>query len=142
MNKKPHEKLVDVHGLEQEIEEMEEQIERLYARASRVTTVIDGMPRAPGSVDPMAGTMARIDEAKRSLVAMTERHATAMAEHTRRVSVIRPIYGRLITLRYLEGHSWRAIAKKMGYSNSYIQSDLKPAALVAYDSVDISAQKF
>ena len=99
-----------------EIDIRTEEVERLRAKASKVTQTITGMPRGAGGADWTALVDAIVD-ITRDMDARTEQLRGTAAQILDAINAVADSGMRqCLTLRYVCGWPYLKIARKMGYS--------------------------
>jgi len=124
--------------IDREIYERHEEIVRLRSRAERITATLTGMPGG-GPPSDWTDIVARIVELTEEMDVRT-RELVRTGEQIEELidGMVDPAERRCIRLRYVNGHSWLTIARKMHYSHSGIMS-LHARALASFTALWKSA---
>ena len=124
--------------IDREVYEKHEEIVRLRARAERITATLTGMPGG-GQRSDWTDIVARIVELTEEMDARSlelVRTGEQIEELIDRITD--PAERRCLRLRYVRGHSWITIARRMHFSHSGVMG-LHARALASFDALWKSA---
>ncbi len=96
-------------------------VDKAMANATRVTSVLTGMPRGSASDDRMAENVILLDLAKQArdqIVTELEDMRKQLGPMIEALDV--PLQKSAMRMRYIEGHSVREIAYSLNYSEQHI----------------------
>lgn len=107
--------------LDARINALTEERVRIMALATRCTPTYSDMPHASGTSNPVEQAVVRLDELDRTLAGEIDFYVRLLRvahEVVCRLSDDR--YRDILTLRYLNGYSWKKVAETLGYESGYI----------------------
>ena len=111
--------LSQLYWLRKEVEADRRRLVELRARAAACGRPCDGLPHTGGHGDPTGRLAARIADCQAVLAAKRRR---CLMEQLRLEGYIAAIPDSLtrqiFTLRFIEGHSWRGVAARLGGGNT------------------------
>lgn len=111
--------LSSVYYISKEIEEIEDEIEKLRTTAEKITSVITDMPRGGGVTDKLTDTVAQIADYQTELADALIRKANEQIKISKYIEEIEDITTRLIfRLRFLSLLQWTEIAFRVGGNNT------------------------
>lgn len=93
-----------------------ERIARLRSAMETVTQQISVMPSHAGERDRIAAQVAKLDALERAYADELIAAETALRAIDRDICALPPAQERVIRLRYVDGLSWREVARRCGYS--------------------------
>lgn len=119
--------------LDAEIKLKEEQKKRLEELAESISSVID--PRGTGISDKVGWTAAKLVDIENEIRAMIDRLIALKSEIEKSIGAVEDIkLRRILTLRYINGHTFEQIAEEMDYSLRQVLRKHK-AALKKFENV-------
>lgn len=103
--------------LEVEKQQIELELQRIASimRSPR-TANLDGMPRSPGTGDPVARMVLQYAELENRYLVLRGRLAAEQAHVEEMIESLDPRARRLLRLRYIDGLTWEDVGEAMGYS--------------------------
>lgn len=111
--------LSQLYWLRKEVEADRRRLAELCARAAACGRPCDGLPRTGGPGDPTGQLAARLADCQ---AAIDQKCRRCLAEQLRLESYIATIPDSLtrqiFTLRFVEGHTWHAVAARLGGGNT------------------------
>lgn len=111
--------LSSVYYISKEIEDIEDEIEKLRTIAEKITSVITDMPRGGGVTDKLTDTLAQIADYQAELADALIRKSNEQIKISKYISEIDDITIRLIfRLRFLSLCQWNTIADRVGGNNT------------------------
>lgn len=112
-------KLEETKDLLCQIEETKRRIAKLKAKATATGQTLTGMPRGGGIADKVGDTAAEIVDEKRRLQKLLRQRKTAYRRLRDYIGGVEDRHvQRMLELRYLDGHSWTAVALRIGGGNT------------------------
>ena len=108
--------LYELRYLDKRIEDRLEEAARLRSQINRATSIFSDMPRG-GKGRDWTDTLLKACELERRIMDETNRLIRWKAEARAAIDLIDEAnYRRVLEMRYVQGRSWRAIAREMNYS--------------------------
>ena len=111
--------LSGVYYISKEIEEIEDEIEKLRTTAEKITSVITDMPRGGGVADKLTETIAKIADYQTELADALIRKTNEQIKISKYIDSIDDVTIRLIfRLRFLSLYQWNEVADRVGGNNT------------------------
>ena len=111
--------LSGVYYIRKEIEEIEDEIEKLRTTAEKITSVITDMPRGGGVADKLTETIAKIADYQTELADALIRKTNEQIKISKYIDSIDDVTIRLIfRLRFLSLYQWNEVADRVGGNNT------------------------
>ena len=96
-------------------------VDKAYARATKTTTILTGMPRGSGTGSQVEDGALLIEYAREALESITTELEAMRAELRPMVEALEsPLQKSAMRMRYIEGRSVREIAYSLNYSEQHI----------------------
>lgn len=110
--------LSQLYWLNREIEQEREHLQELEAAATNGTSKITGLPHA-GAIADKAALWAAIADAQAVIEAKINLSVVEYNRLTRYIAAVDDSFMRqILTLRFVDGMSWRKVAKSVGGNNT------------------------
>jgi len=111
--------LSSVYYISKEIEDIEDEIEKLRTTAQKITSVISDMPRGSGNVDKLTDIIAQISDYQAELADALIRKANEQIRISKYINNINDITIRaILRLRFIQLLKWNEIADRIGGNNT------------------------
>jgi len=96
-------------------------VDKAIARATKTTTVLNGMPHGSSVRSPVEDGVILVEYARQALESITTELEKMRAELAPLIeSLESPLQKNAMRMRYIEGHSVREIAYSLNYSEQHI----------------------
>lgn len=112
--------LHDIRAQRARVSLLRERIEALQSDIERITQVPRNMPGGAGAGhDALSGKVARLVDLKNELITRAEKLEAGMTEAERLLDGLPEQQRMIVWLRYVEGLSWRQVARKAHYGERH-----------------------
>lgn len=115
------EDLRKLQSYNERLQSLERQKERLMDTVTNITQRLNGMPHGSDGHDRMMEFVAKLDELEEKFAVLIERQSELRLTIERALVDLPEQQERVIRLRFIDGLSWKRIARRMHYSESHLR---------------------